>query len=529
MESLAESPKRMIDLRLTRRELMAAAAALAGKSPGGGASMKMIGMYIHQHWPYNHPYCARTWTLSDWTGYLGALRELGYNTVMIWPVLETMPDPLTPSDQRAIGKTARVIRFARDEMGMKVYIALCPNVLADDARACRSTFEKRHFFACDTRVNPADREAMARMMRRREELLRPLAEADGVAIIDSDPGGYPGSSNAEFVHLLGEHRAMLDRLRPGMELIYWMHAGWEAYSRFYLTGRFQAGTAEEHLDALQRLKALNPEPWFLFNGLPYAQQLGVDARVALFNYGVIEGEPSFPKTNFGGRGAYEGGRAHGPRGVMGNAQTHCVQIPNTFAFARGAQGLPLEDADYTLLAEKLIPGLGELIHSGWQQLSAHEPRSMREVARQIARAAADRHSEGPLGGLLFNSPRRFLDDLVLMLRYQAAVEDFTRSQQNRTSSDGSLLTLVTAAGAWQKAHGYQNLWSDPELERALRRLKDAAVDEVLNLTYEAPPPLPSNTTPFQQVARNFLAIETFTPRLLQAMRRAAGRHPLSHK
>ncbi|MGC8668820.1 MAG: hypothetical protein ACP5VE_11975 [Chthonomonadales bacterium] len=516
--------------RITRREFMAAAsAALAAKAIPGEPSMQMIGMYIHQHWPYNHPYCARTWTLSDWNGYLTGIRELGYNTVMIWPVLDTMPEPLTPSDQRAIAKIARVIRLAHEKLGMKVYLALCPNVMADDARASRAPFEKRHFFACDIRVNPGDAEAMARMMRRREEMLRPLAEADGVAIIDSDPGGYPNSTNAEFVRLLGEHRKMLDRLRPGMELVYWMHMGWEAYSRFYATGRLEAGAAEEHLDALRRLQALNPEPWALFNGLPYAQSLGLASRVALFNYGVIEWEPQFPKTNFGGRGAYDGGRALGPRGVMGNAQTHCVQIPNTFAFARGALGLPLEEADYKDLAEKLIPGLGELIHAGWRSLASHDARAMRDAARQIARAASGRHAEGPLSGLLFGSPRRFLDDLVLMLRYQAALEDFVASGNDGTSPEGPLLTLVTAAGAWQKVHGYQNLWQDEALMAALRRLKDPAVDEVLGLSYEARPPLPPNTTPFQQVARNFLAIETYTPRLLHAMRRAAGHYPSRRK
>src|SRR2546423_1870960 len=35
------------------------------------AEEKMVGMYIHQHWPYNHPYCARTWTVEDWRGYCG--------------------------------------------------------------------------------------------------------------------------------------------------------------------------------------------------------------------------------------------------------------------------------------------------------------------------------------------------------------------------------------------------------------------------------------------------------------------------
>lgn len=34
------------------------------------APAKIIGMYVHQHWSYNHPYCARTWTLEDWRGYV---------------------------------------------------------------------------------------------------------------------------------------------------------------------------------------------------------------------------------------------------------------------------------------------------------------------------------------------------------------------------------------------------------------------------------------------------------------------------
>ena len=38
----------------------------------------MLGMYVHTHWGYHHPYAARTWSLADWKGYLGALRALGY-------------------------------------------------------------------------------------------------------------------------------------------------------------------------------------------------------------------------------------------------------------------------------------------------------------------------------------------------------------------------------------------------------------------------------------------------------------------
>lgn len=41
------------------------------------------------------------------------------------------------------------------------------------------------------------------------EVLKPLCKADGIAIIDSDPGGYPGSTSEEFVELLVAHLAMV--------------------------------------------------------------------------------------------------------------------------------------------------------------------------------------------------------------------------------------------------------------------------------------------------------------------------------
>ena len=28
----------------------------------------VLGMYVHEGWPYNHPYAARTWTVEDWRG-----------------------------------------------------------------------------------------------------------------------------------------------------------------------------------------------------------------------------------------------------------------------------------------------------------------------------------------------------------------------------------------------------------------------------------------------------------------------------
>jgi len=494
--------------------------------PSPTASEGVIGMYIHQHWPYNHPYAARTWTVDDYRGYADGLTRLGFNTVMIWPLLETTPSPLTPSDRANLEKIARVIDVLHHEFKMRVWLALCPNVAADNREAAKYPFTQRHFFYCDTRVNPADPAAMAKMIAWRAELLRPLKQIDAVAIIDSDPGGYPGSTNQQFVDLLAAHRKMLTQLRPGIELYYWMHAGWQAYARLYSTGVFKWGTADEARDVLTRLKKLNPEPWgitvntlaSLFpppdrTHLAIATRLGLASRAIGFSYGAIEGEPTFPMTNFGGDHAFNAGGTKAPRGVMGNAQTHCVQLPNTFAFSRGATGKPVTESDYVGFANDLIVGRGPVIVDGWKALASDDLAAKREMATKLEEVSRTDLATGPLEGLLFGDPRRFLSDLVMMLRLKAAFNDFVAAVDSDRDVKSSLQRFATAAEVWQKQHGYQCAWFWPKLTESLLRLKSPVIDAVVNEKGQG-------QTPFERVEDRLRITETYTPRLLAAMKKA---------
>lgn len=482
---------------------------------------RIVGMYVHQHWPYRHPYAARTWTVEDWRGYLDGLRRLGFNTVLVWPMLETMPDPLTPSDERFLRRLATVVDIAHRDFGMRVYLALCPNVGVDDRAAALQTFEDRRFFSCDVRVNPADAQAVRELMDRRERLFRRLSAVDGVSIIDSDPGGYPGSTNQEFVELLGAHRRMLDRVRPGIELVYWMHAGWEAYSRFYQTGRFRLGTEEEQTDCLRRLAALNPEPWGIANGLEHARKLGLENRVIAFNYGVIEGEPSFPLTSFRGDDVYRGARSNAPRGVMGNAQTHCVQLPNTFAFALGATGAPLEQDCYERFADELLLGLGPVIVRAWKALASSNAQEMLAAAEAVDAVRTGPLRPGPLKGLLFGDPKRFLGDLVLQLRFAARLEEFCGAVERNAPAKEPLGRFLEVATAWQKQHGYGNTWWAPRLFDAMRRLNPRVAADVCD-RYQPFADVPferfPGATPWDRIRNGFRALETHTLDMLAALR-----------
>lgn len=501
--------------------LILAAARAEGQKAGTPVNEKIVGMYVHQHWPYQHPYCARTWSLADWRGYAEGLKKLGYNTILIWPMLEILPDPLTSSDEAHLKKIGRVIDMLHNTLGMRAYIVLCPNMVANNEEARKATFETRHYYYCEELVDPADAAAVKKMIAWRKKLMGPLRKVDGVAIIDSDPGGYPGSTIEQFVGLLGEHRKMLDSVRPGIELIYWMHAGWRGWSRLYETATFDLGKPDEYQETMERLIRLNPAPWGMANGYEYSQKLGVADKVISFNYGRIELEPSFPQTNFGGNRAYEGGGLPGPRGVMGNAQTHCVQLPNTFAFARGAQGKPVQEADYIAFANDLLPGHGAAIVRGWTALSGSDPAAMHAAGSELQQIAGTSLKTGPLKGLLFGDPKRFLTDLVRMLRLKAAGEEFAIASEKNQDIKPTFKAYVEAFTDWQKVHGFQGAMDIGRPAGALRKLKHPAIEACFaQATYNRDPRPGRPNTNFERVRSGFYHMETFSARMGAAMRTA---------
>ncbi len=521
-------------------QLMAAAAGYAVQPASSaprlvtdhepGAPGPILGMYIHEGWPYKHPYAARTWTVEDWRGYADGLRKLGYNMLAIWPVLETIPQPPTPSDRAHLETTAKVIELLHRQFGMRVFLILCPNTVVNNSVASQYTFEQRYFYASLNYFNPGDPVALRKAIAWREELLRPLANMDALVIIDSDPGGYPGSTNDQFVNLLMEHRRMLNRLRPGIELCYWMHVGWEAYCRYYATGKFAWGTPAEAQDVLTKLKKADPSPWRITihtmdpppNGtdLQLAEKMGLAPTSLAFNYGAIEGEPSFPMTNFGGDTAFKAGGARAPGGVVGNAQTHCVQLPNTFAFARGAQGQPVSQTDYVHFAGELLSGRGELLVDAWQALAAKDTQQMRAMADKLGTLRTQDLVPGRLGGLLFGSPQRFVSDLMHEMRMRAAYVEFIAASQDHVDKE-KFRAFLAATIAWQGIHGYQTVWLWPEMTDVLRKLNSPAIDKLLmEADYRTAQSQGTGGTAFERHQNFFKQWDNYTPRLIAAMEEA---------
>ena len=471
---------------------------------------KLIGMYIQQDWPGHHPYSPRTWNFNEFKAYLGALRQLGYNSVQLRPLIEIMPKPLTESDRAQLSKLGQIITAAH-ELGLWVLLTVPANVVPDDGPAGQATYEDRQLHHSARLINPADKTAVQNMLDWRGQLLKPLAQADALVITDSDPGGYPRATNRQFINLLAEHRKMLDRLRAGIELIYWVNVGWAGACHHYQTNVFRWSIDEEFEEALMHLAELDLEPWGLANAGHHAEQLGLQARTIDFRHGAIEAEASLPLTNFGSNEAWSAGNARSVRGVMGNAQTHCVQLPNTFAFARGACGQAVTSDDYVSFADQLIPEQGWLIVQAWEALAGSEPGYMMSVAEQLAAIPAMNLMPGPLNGLLFGAVQRFVFDLRMQLALRASLEGFCAACDQGHEMKRALRRFVDGLEAWQRQQGYEGPWTWPGLQQALGKLNSAAINAVLD------PPVHAQT-PFGQVTEKLQLSETFTPRLIQAMK-----------
>lgn len=439
----------------------------------------MLGMYVHTHWSYNRPYAARTWTLDDWQRYLRGLASLGYDAVMLWPQCDVMPVHPNESDMAFLHKVRAIIRFAHDDLGMKFAIVAAANSIGN-AESAQYRFEERPYFLCEEHVNPSDKAAMKTFLEGRRRQFEPLSEADTLVIIDSDPGGYPGSTTEEFIAAVRAQLSIFRRLNSRSEFRLWLWFGWRNQCRFlealqqgetnpihcYFENQKQA-VAEE----LELLKDQVEEPWSVTVGLPCHIALTEHAPFAqrrlFFPYGLVEGEPTFPLTEYqpallASRFAEFSFTAQRyPCGAMANAQTHCLQLPHTYLFAHLANGRAPVDANPAEFAERLLPDCGELLVAAWRSVGEAEPKRQRDIAAQI-RSRLDRATFlEDRSGLLFGAPARFLTDLAMNLEVRAALREFADAVASSAHVQPSLAALLPILKAYQERVGFTNACGGP--------------------------------------------------------------------
>lgn len=416
-------------------------------------------MYAHLHWAYHHPYALRSWRIDDWKRYIDLLTHLGFNTIQIWPMMELLPHPLSVEDRAYLQRYAEIVEYAHTERGMKVFIGSCPNSIAEDSRGV--PIEERDYWQFEQRIDPGSPEGLRRILEARGDLYRTVPNADGYWVIDSDPGGWPGSPVSDFVAILAGHRRLIDEhgVRPHEQsLIYWMWYGWGTGSH-----------VENWRDTLNGLKQRVGEPWMLHvclpEQLPVCRELALLDRAIWFPYNLVETEPSAPLTELRFERieesldiAFEAGLG----AVQGNAQTPLLQLPNLARLSDCAwhdtRGWNAE-ATLRRLAAKLVSRDEQVVVEAWQSLSGTDAAEAMMLADRLRRLAADKTARGGLSPILGDWQPRVLEDLSCLLEIHAAALRFGTAvdrHARRRELTSSLRNYLTLLVAWLERTGYHN-------------------------------------------------------------------------
>jgi hypothetical protein len=394
-------------------------------------------------------------------------------------MIDTMPVPLRRSDEIHLNKIQDVIRYAHSELDMKVTIGASANVIGN-SRAADYSFENRPYFSTELRLNPAIDNDMHKLISVRRALLEPLKDADGFWILDSDPGGYPGSSHQEFVEILKLHRNLLDELRSGMELIYWVWMGWHRWEDEETSDR----VIRETLSCLPS-EAL--EPWGLLictkRHFAMVKEMDFLHRVMYFPYNIVEDEPSFPWTGFSPRriqSAFEGlSSVLYPRGVMANSQTHALQLPHLYLFTHFTQGGQAETINLDSFSESLIPGSGGRIADAWRTLAGSNTMTIQRSIESLRSLVREKPRGGQLKGLLFGDTGRFVEDIVIQLELKKSILELGNALDMGQDPVLQLADLYEKLIAWVGCHGYRDWYYGPFREILHPLLKEVA-DRVTN-------------------------------------------------
>ncbi len=439
----------------------------------------MLGMYVHTHWAYNHPYAARTWTLEDWDGYMASLAALGYDFIVLWPQLDCMPGEPNPSDRAYLAKIGRVIDRAHHRYGMRFMLTAAPNTIGNQ-HAHDYAFEHRPYFVCERKIDPSDPNAVVDFLAARRRQFASISHADGLFVIDSDPGGYIDSTNDQFVNLMKAQIDILRETNPNSELVYWMWVGWENYNAFWKRAIEQKpGDPDPQIDwnikdflaTLPLLQQQVSAPWSVTSSNAIhnsaIDQVGLGHSRLFFPYGLIEGEPTFPLTNLqpdtisARLSAYAAQPEAYPRGVIASSQTHCVQLPGAYLFSHFAKGGSLNDVDLSGFASRLLPEIADAIARAWNLIENGDADAQRKSADVIRAEIGVQHITGDCSGLLFGDADRFLADLADNLYIRAALTDLKTTIDGGSDIKASLTQLLMALNPYHRRVGFVDAYYGP--------------------------------------------------------------------
>jgi hypothetical protein len=464
-------------------------------------------------WPINYPYAA--WKEQDWKRFIDMAWIHRINLLLLTPLLEVLPVPLSRQDEAYIQEIRRIIDYAQTERGMRVWVGMPANRIGiTDCGVADPRVRPYWINGCQKDMNPADPAQFARIVAAVEPFYRIINNADGILMGDADPGGWPNSPLSEQLRIFRNAREMLNRYNVhGRDALLadFMWIGWGRHKFFTSTDRLVTGFdwSDKNPDesdiafmaeTIRNFKENLPEPWTVVAGMtPYlesAKREAVLPKAVYFPYGAIELEPAFPWTNIGWspvnevfekRAEYTGLNA-----VFGNNQIMSLQLPRTDYFFSTAWDLSQKSVEVREVledvAEHIYPEQKKALVDAFLALQETDPTKI-EAAHNGLQSVVEASSIGRSGVLaryFFPDRTSIAQDLLKQLDIRAARQSLLAALRGKPSLDECARLITTYFDrllAWNAETGWENvidtgIWTQPiyesgkDLTEGISRLKE---------------------------------------------------------
>jgi hypothetical protein len=434
---------------------------------------KTTGFYLHTHWAYHYPFAVRSWERSDFAGMYHLLRSMDFDRVMIWPISEALPPPLSLEDAQYLDERSVILEDAH-AAGLECWVAFAP-AISTNPEIRLSPVRQRHFNLHTRTFHLNDPIERSTYLSHLANILERLNNADGYVFIDGDPGGYPGARPQEFCDLLHQAREILGQVRPGQarpaKVIAWLWSGWGAdwSSTPPWTQDFRPLSA----GVLQHIQRDPPgEPWELLPGRSYidgwangrinfrlVEEAGLLHRSTLMTYEIIEFEPVPPALTL----QFDAIRrvlrqelrlADNVNGIFANAQQPVMPLPNLYFFARAAKDPGyLDQPDEQVLRDfaNLLGGPADLLLPAWRCLDLAQA----ELAPDLPQRLRNVRLTGSASTGIPGGPERYVDILAHHYETWRTVQmscagpfppDAEASQR--------IAQAILALDRWHQVHGF---------------------------------------------------------------------------
>jgi len=467
--------------------------SVSGKGISASLSMyekprfKTRGLYLHQHWRYNYPYATWSWSVEDWKRALDIAACMRVNLVLMWIHMDMMAEPLTIPEKDYLADIRQVIDYAHRKLGIEIWLVESPNVIIDSPSARRLPVEYRNYYAYhhvgDAQKNPGDINDIAIINANREALFQNIPNMDGFGLIDSDPGGYPGSPASDFVDMYVKMRQQLNHCnekKTDAKLIYWMYNGWGNETPADKNWRTVVNGLIKNVDQpLELLVCYNPtmaeHAQKLIPQPAIAKESNYLDKTIFFSYQIVDGEPGFPLTtiNFSGIDTTYDWIAEyeNLKGVMANVQTYIVQLPNIYYFVGCGWNPNMRKADEPAVLNSLVkmiyPQQADILVRAWTLMHQSDANAAEAAAAEIDSILEQRQIGriGLIGRYIFPDSSQIFKDLSVMLRLCARgnrVEQLIVAKADKYMITQAMADYLLQVMKWQKINGYFGCYNDEE-------------------------------------------------------------------